>query len=93
LDGAGPPTEGYGKDARITKPVDGRELWIVPDLNPVVGDVPQPVGVLHDAAWAEASANLTAYAGKSIQLLIEATDAAGASLVEAAVGNIVITRG
>jgi murein tripeptide amidase MpaA len=31
-------TEGYGKDSRITKLVDGRELWIVPDLNPGGGE-------------------------------------------------------
>ncbi|MEV4507639.1 M14 family zinc carboxypeptidase [Dactylosporangium sp. NPDC049525] len=45
-----------------------------------------------DAAWAEASASLTPYAGKTIQLLIEATDAAGASLVEAAVDNVTVTK-
>ncbi|MFF5230508.1 M14 family metallopeptidase [Dactylosporangium sp. NPDC000521] len=46
-----------------------------------------------DAAWAEGSADLTPYAGKTIQLLIEATDAAGASLIEAAVDDVKITRG
>jgi hypothetical protein len=46
-----------------------------------------------DAAWAVASADLTPYAGKTIQLLIEATDAAGASLIEAAVDDIAISRG
>ncbi|WP_327007088.1 M14 family zinc carboxypeptidase [Dactylosporangium sp. NBC_01737] len=45
-----------------------------------------------DAAWAEASANLTPYAGKTIQLLIEATDAAGASLIEAAVDDVTVTK-
>jgi carboxypeptidase T len=45
-----------------------------------------------DAAWAEASANLTPYAGKTIQLLIEATDAGGASLIEAAVDNVTLTK-
>ncbi|GAA3237442.1 M14 family zinc carboxypeptidase [Dactylosporangium siamense] len=45
-----------------------------------------------DAAWAEASADLTAYAGKTIQLVIEATDAGGASLVEAAVDNVMIIK-
>ncbi len=45
-----------------------------------------------DAAWAEASANLTPYAGKTIQLLIEAADQSGASLIEAAVDDIRVTR-
>jgi carboxypeptidase T len=76
--------EGCGKDARITKLVDGAKTAVFAKAG-AAGD--------RDAAWAEASANLTAYAGKSIQLLIEATDAAGASLVEAAVDNIMITRG
>lgn len=44
-----------------------------------------------DAAWTTGSASLTPYAGKTIQLLIEATDAGGASLVEAAVDDITVT--
>ncbi|MEU8822497.1 M14 family metallopeptidase [Streptomyces sp. NPDC048636] len=31
-------TTGYGGDSRITKAVDGREIWIVPDLNPDGGE-------------------------------------------------------
>ncbi|MBL1099090.1 M14 family metallopeptidase [Streptomyces coffeae] len=31
-------TTGYGSDSRITKAVDGREIWIVPDLNPDGGE-------------------------------------------------------
>ncbi|MET7422401.1 M14 family metallopeptidase [Dactylosporangium sp. NPDC005555] len=46
-----------------------------------------------DAVWDTAGADLTPYAGKTIQLLIEATDAAGASLIEAAVDDVVIKRG
>ncbi|WP_228993306.1 M14 family metallopeptidase [Streptomyces sp. DH8] len=30
--------QGYGSDSRITKAVDGRELWIVPDMNPDGGE-------------------------------------------------------
>jgi carboxypeptidase T len=44
-----------------------------------------------NGAWATATANLTPYAGQSIQILIEATDASTASLVEAAVDNVVVT--
>jgi hypothetical protein len=44
-----------------------------------------------NGAWATANANLTPYAGQSIRILIEATDASGASLVEAAVDNVTIT--
>ncbi|MEU3002190.1 M14 family metallopeptidase [Streptomyces sp. NPDC006995] len=29
---------GYGTDSRITQAVDGRELWIVPDMNPDGGE-------------------------------------------------------
>jgi hypothetical protein len=45
-----------------------------------------------DAAWAVTTANLTAYAGQSVQILIEAADASTASLVEAAVDNVSITQ-
>ncbi|WP_435241944.1 M14 family metallopeptidase [Streptomyces cucumeris] len=31
-------TAGYGSDSRITKAIDGREIWIVPDLNPDGGE-------------------------------------------------------
>jgi aminopeptidase S len=44
------------------------------------------------AAWATASASLSAYAGQTIRLQVEAADAGTASLVEAAVDNLVITR-
>ncbi|WNF28986.1 M14 family metallopeptidase [Streptomyces sp. C11-1] len=30
--------EGYGSDSRITRAVDGRELWIIPDMNPDGGE-------------------------------------------------------
>ncbi|MEW2066970.1 M14 family metallopeptidase [Streptomyces sp. NPDC007346] len=30
--------DGYGSDPRITQAVDGRELWIVPDMNPDGGE-------------------------------------------------------
>jgi hypothetical protein len=45
-----------------------------------------------NAAWTVASANLTPYAGQSVQILIQAADASGASLVEAAVDNVAITQ-
>jgi carboxypeptidase T len=45
-----------------------------------------------DAVWATASASLNPYAGQSIRILIEAADASGASLVEAAVDNVTITQ-
>ncbi|WP_087684275.1 M14 family metallopeptidase [Streptomyces malaysiensis] len=31
-------TEGYGTDSRITNAVNGREIWIVPDVNPDGGE-------------------------------------------------------
>ncbi len=45
-----------------------------------------------NGVWATASADLTPYAGQSIKILIEAADAAGASLVEAGVDNVLITQ-
>jgi hypothetical protein len=45
-----------------------------------------------DAVWAAASASLNPYAGQSIRILVEAADASGASLVEAAVDDVTITQ-
>ncbi|TDC21986.1 zinc carboxypeptidase [Micromonospora sp. 15K316] len=44
-----------------------------------------------NASWAVANLNLTPYAGQSVRILIQAADASGASLVEAAVDNVTIT--
>jgi carboxypeptidase T len=45
-----------------------------------------------DAVWTSQSVNLNAYAGQTIQILIEAADASTASLVEAAVDDVRVTR-
>jgi carboxypeptidase T len=45
-----------------------------------------------DAAWASASRSLAAWAGQTIRLVVEATDGADASLVEAAIDDIRIRR-
>ena len=45
-----------------------------------------------DALWSAATAGLSAYAGQSVRILIEAADASTASLVEAAVDNVTITQ-
>lgn len=45
-----------------------------------------------DAAWSTASADLSAFAGQTVRLQVEAADAAGASLVEAAVDDVKVTR-
>ena len=45
-----------------------------------------------NGAWTAANVNLSAYAGQSVRILVEATDASGASLVEAGVDNVTITR-
>ncbi|MEU7929791.1 M14 family zinc carboxypeptidase [Micromonospora sp. NPDC049801] len=44
-----------------------------------------------NGSWAVASLNLSPYAGQSVRILVEAADASGASLVEAAVDNVTIT--
>jgi aminopeptidase S len=43
-------------------------------------------------AWATASVNISSFAGQTITLRIEAADASTASLVEAGVDNVLITR-
>jgi aminopeptidase S len=45
-----------------------------------------------NGAWATATANISAFAGQSVRILIEAGDASGASLVEAGVDDIKITQ-
>jgi hypothetical protein len=45
-----------------------------------------------DAAWKSASINLSAFAGQTVRLLIEANDSSTASLVEAAVDDVKIVR-
>nr|WP_239138674.1 M28 family metallopeptidase [Actinoplanes regularis] len=44
------------------------------------------------AAWTAASASLSAYAGQTVRLQVEAADTGTASLIEAAVDNVVITK-
>lgn len=45
-----------------------------------------------DGAWAVGTWNISAYAGQSVRILIEAADASGASLVEAGVDDVKITQ-
>ena len=45
-----------------------------------------------DAAWAAASVDVTAFAGQAIRILVEAADAGGASLVEAAIDDVKIVK-
>jgi extracellular elastinolytic metalloproteinase len=45
-----------------------------------------------DGAWASASASLNSFAGQTIRLLIQAADASTASLVEAGIDDVRITR-
>jgi hypothetical protein len=45
-----------------------------------------------DAAFATHTADLSAFAGQTVRLVISTSDAAGASLVEAAVDDVLITR-
>ncbi|MDZ5445261.1 M14 family zinc carboxypeptidase [Micromonospora sp. 4G57] len=44
-----------------------------------------------NGSWAVSNLDLTPYAGQSVRIEVEAADAAGASLVEAAVDNVTIT--
>jgi hypothetical protein len=45
-----------------------------------------------DAVWAAANVDLSAFAGQTIQILVEVSDASGASLVEAAIDDVRIVR-
>jgi carboxypeptidase T len=45
-----------------------------------------------NGAWSIANADLTAFAGQTVRLQIEASDAATASLVEAGVDDVKITK-
>jgi len=45
-----------------------------------------------DGAWASASASLNSFAGQTVRILIEAADAATASLVEAGIDDVRITQ-
>ncbi|HEX5594604.1 MAG TPA: M14 family zinc carboxypeptidase [Micromonosporaceae bacterium] len=44
-----------------------------------------------NGSWAIANLNLTSYAGQSVRILVEAADLSTASLVEAAIDDVVIT--
>jgi carboxypeptidase T len=45
-----------------------------------------------DAVWATATVDLSAFAGQTIRILVEAADASGASMVEAAIDDVKIVR-
>ena len=45
-----------------------------------------------NGAWATATASLNAFAGQTVRIAIEAADASTASLVEAAVDDVRVTR-
>jgi hypothetical protein len=45
-----------------------------------------------DGAWATASVSLNSFAGQTIRLHVEAADAGTASLVEAGIDDVRITR-
>jgi aminopeptidase S len=45
-----------------------------------------------NAAWASQTVSLDAFAGQTVRIVFEAADAAGASLVEAAVDDVRVAR-
>jgi aminopeptidase S len=45
------------------------------------------------AAWQAGTANLSAYAGQTVRVQVEAADLSTASLVEAAVDDVRVVRG
>ena len=45
-----------------------------------------------DAVWTTSTANISGFAGQTVRIRIEAADAGTASLVEAAIDDLVITR-
>ncbi|MBO2454220.1 M4 family metallopeptidase [Actinomadura barringtoniae] len=44
------------------------------------------------AAWANATFNLTPFAGQTVRIVVDAADAGGGSLVEAGIDNVTITK-
>ncbi|MBN6057529.1 M28 family peptidase [Nonomuraea sp. RK-328] len=45
-----------------------------------------------NGAWGTATADISAFAGQNVRILVEAADASGASLVEAGIDDVKITR-
>jgi aminopeptidase S len=50
-------------------------------------------GVNRAGVWTGATVNLSAFAGQTIQIQIEAADAGGGSLIEAGIDDVVVTAG
>jgi uncharacterized protein (DUF486 family) len=50
-------------------------------------------GVNRSGSWAQASVDLSGFAGQTIQIQVEAADAAGASLIEAGIDDVTVTAG
>jgi aminopeptidase S len=44
------------------------------------------------AAWTSSTVDISAFAGQTVRIVVEAADASGASLVEAAIDDVVVTR-
>jgi aminopeptidase S len=44
------------------------------------------------AAWASSSVDISAFAGQTVRVVVEAADAGTASLVEAAIDDVVVAR-
>ncbi|GMU65935.1 MAG: hypothetical protein AMXMBFR36_22090 [Acidobacteriota bacterium] len=70
---------------------DYLRVRVVGSTTSTVLDVPG-VAVNRNGSWATATANLSAFAGQTVRILVEAADAGTASLVEAAVDDVRITR-
>lgn len=72
----------------------GADLFRVKVVGSPTGTVFQQLGAAsdRDGGWAASTADISAYAGQTVRILIEAADASGASLVEAGVDDVKITR-
>jgi len=44
------------------------------------------------ASWTSSTVDISAFAGQTVRIVVEAADASGASLVEAAIDDVVVTR-
>ena len=72
-------------------------ITVHPDLRvSVVGATTQTVlevlgtGSIKGGAWQSASANLDAFAGQTVYLLVEAADGGSGSLIEAGIDDVLI---
>ncbi|WP_245651862.1 M14 family metallopeptidase [Streptosporangium amethystogenes] len=87
-------TSTEGSPASSHRPSSTADFLRVKVVGSTTTQVFQQLGAAsnRNGAWAVATADLSAFAGQTVRILIEAADASGASLVEAGIDNVKITQ-